>query len=276
MRNNGHTTGKEVHLSSQDEIVSSSDLRGDIVFCNETFTRISGFSPQELINQPHNILRHPHMPPAAFGMLWTTLKAGKPWMGIVKNRCKNGDHYWVDAYITPLLQGGQVTGYESVRTKADPTVIRRAEQVYERLIQGKAPYTTAEFLWGKFGSSTVIGITCWILLLIATTLISDLSTSAATVYLIVAVLIAGSAQVLQQNRLARTLQEARNTIHDPFAAYIYTGRVDSTGEIELAQHAIRSRLRTALGRFRESAKELQSKAGTAHHQARKTYERTTT
>ena len=87
MRNNGHITGKEVTLSAHEEIVSSSNLRGDIEFCNDTFCRISGYSREELLNQPHNILRHPQMPPAAFGMLWTALKAGKPWMGMVKNRC---------------------------------------------------------------------------------------------------------------------------------------------------------------------------------------------
>ncbi len=86
MRNNGNVTGREVHLHTKDEIVSSSNLRGDIEFCNATFSRISGYSHDELIGQPHNILRHPHMPAAAFGMLWTALKAGNPWMGIVKNR----------------------------------------------------------------------------------------------------------------------------------------------------------------------------------------------
>ena len=102
MRNNGPVTGREVFVSATDEIVSSSDIHGNILFCNETFQRISGYSYDELINQPHNILRHPQMPREAFGMLWTALKAGKPWMGIIVNRCKNGDHYWVDAYETPL------------------------------------------------------------------------------------------------------------------------------------------------------------------------------
>lgn len=272
MRNNGHVTGKEIHLSAQDEIVSSSNLRGDIEFANDTFCRISGFSHEELINQPHNILRHPQMPPAAFAMLWTALKAGKPWMGMVKNRCKNGDHYWVDAYVTPLRQNGQVHGYESVRAKADPNVIRRAEQVYARLNQGKPPYSAMEKFWGQFGGSTLVALTGWILLLIASSLFASLSFSSLLATGVIALIIGGTAQVLQQNRIAQALQEARNTINDPFAAYIYTGRCDAMGEIELAQHAIKSRLRTALGRFGESAKELQQKAGAAHHHARKTYE----
>jgi aerotaxis receptor len=272
MRNNGHVTGKEVHLSNQDEIVSSSNLRGDIVFCNDTFCRISSFSREELLNEPHNILRHPQMPAAAFGMLWSTLKSGHAWMGIVKNRCKTGDHYWVDAYITPLRQDGQIYGYESVRTKADPAVIQRAERVYQRINQGKAPYSTLEYIGGKFGGSLALGVISWVLLTILTSVANGFSWGAVAINLILAIIIGASGHLIQRSRLAQALQEARETISDPFAAYIYTGRLDAAGEIELAQHAIKLRLRTALGRFRESAKELQGKAETAHHQARKTYE----
>lgn len=272
MRNNGQVTGREVHLNNQDEIVSSSNLRGDIEFCNATFSRISGYSHDELINQPHNILRHPQMPPAAFGMLWAALKAGKPWMGIVKNRCKNGDHYWVDAYITPLRQHGQICGYESVRVKADPAVIRRAEQVYQRLNQGKPAYSTMEKAWSLYGNATLVAVISGICLLATLGFLTDLTTGLLIATAILALVIGGAVQVLQQNRIAQALQEARSTINDPLAAYIYTGRCDAMGEIELAQHAIKSRLRTALGRFGESSRELQHKAEAAHHQARRTYE----
>lgn len=272
MRNNGSTTGKEIHLSTHDEIVSSSNLRGDIEFCNETFCRISGFNREELINQPHNILRHPQMPPAAFGMLWTALKAGKPWMGMVKNRCKNGDHYWVDAYVTPLRQNGQIYGYESVRAKADVNVVRRAELVYERLNQGKPAYSALEKSWSQFGGSILVALASWLLLMLAVGVFASLTFASIAAVSVIAIVTGASAQIVQQNRIAQALQEARKIINDPFAAYIYTGRCDVMGEIELAQHAIKSRLRTALGRFGESSKELQDKAGAAHHHARKTYE----
>jgi aerotaxis receptor len=272
MRNNGHTTGKEIHLSTHDEIVSSSNLRGDIEFCNDTFCRISGFSREELLNQPHNILRHPQMPTAAFGMLWTALRAGKPWMGMVKNRCKNGDHYWVDAYITPLRQNGQIYGYESVRAKADPAVIHRAERVYERINQGKAPYSALEKYWSQLSSSVIVALTTWLLLLITAKVFATLAPAAIIVTAVIAVIIGTTAQLMQRGRTARTLQESREIIEDPFAAYIYTGRCDALGEIEFAQHAIKARLRTALGRFGESAKELQQKAGAARHHAHKTYQ----
>jgi aerotaxis receptor len=272
MRNNGHVTGREVHLSTKDEIVSSSNLRGDIEFCNDTFERISGFSHAELMHQPHNILRHPQMPTAAFEMLWSALKAGRPWMGIVKNRCKNGDHYWVDAYITPLRENGQIYGYESVRVKADPKIVARAELTYQRLNAGKPAYSFAESMWSQWSGSLLIGVSSWILLLVAQFMIGTLNATSALGLIIISALVTLGMRQVQQSQIKQVLAEAHKTIQDPIAAYIYTGRCDSTGEIELAQHAIKARLRTALGRFGESARELQHKSETVHHHARKTYE----
>lgn len=272
MRDNGPLTGREVYLSNQDEIVSSSNLRGDIEFCNATFCRISGYNHEELVGQPHNILRHPQMPAAAFGMLWAALRAGKPWMGMVKNRCKNGDHYWVDAYITPLRQNGQIYGYESVRVKADQTVIRRAEAVYQRINQGKPPYSLLQKLMGKFGNAGLVAAASWVFLMLSTGIFAELNAANSVGAVVIALLTGTFAQVIGQRNIARTLREARAVINDPLAAYIYTGRCDGLGEIELAQHAIKSRLRTALGRFGESSRELLEKVEAAHHQARKTYE----
>jgi len=157
MRDNGPVTGKEVLLKDEDELVSATDTKGKITFCNETFTDIVGFTAEELLHKAHNIVRHPDMPPAAFQLLWDRLKTGKPWMGIVKNRCKNGDHYWVDAYVTPLKEAGSVTGYESVRVKADPQVIARAEKVYQRINQGKAAIPPSKTWWSKFSSLFMLG-----------------------------------------------------------------------------------------------------------------------
>ena len=272
MRNNGHVTGREVHLSAHDEIVSSSNLRGDIEFCNDTFIRISGFTHDELLHQPHSILRHPQMPPAAFEMLWNALKAGRPWMGMVKNRCKNGDYYWVNAYVTPLSEKGKIYGYESVRTKANPDVIERAEAVYTRLNTGLPAYSQAKSIWSQWGNSIMAGLASWILLVLMQFFIGDVNDVSLLAMGAVSALITFGIRQLQQTHLQQALTEARKTIQDPFAAYIYTGRCDSTGEIELAQLAIKARLRTALGRFGESARELQNKSDTVHHHSRKTYE----
>lgn len=271
MRNNGHVTGREVHLSETEEIVSSSNLRGDIEFCNATFCKISGFAFEELQGQPHNIIRHPDMPPAAFEMLWSALKQGKPWMGIVKNRCKNGDHYWVDAYLTPLKEKGQIYGYESVRVKADARVVARAEKVYQRINQGKSPYSLLEKWWSIWASSCLLSMAVFAAMLIAGFFSDGNDASSLACSAILAVVVGIISFFIHRARVSQSLEEARGTIHDPFAAYIYTGRCDAIGEIELAQHAIKSRLRTALGRFSESSRELQHKAEAAHHQANKTY-----
>ncbi len=118
-------------------IVSTTDTKGIITYCNKPFIEISGFDERELIGVNHNVIRHPDMPPAAFKDLWATIKKGKPWRGIVKNRCKNGDHYWVDAYVTPVYEGETLVGYQSVRTKPTRAQIDAASRLYARIRERK-------------------------------------------------------------------------------------------------------------------------------------------
>lgn len=129
MKINMPVTQNEIILEDSSMMVSRTDVKGKITFANEEFVEVSGFTLDELIGSSHNIVRHPDMPPEAFADLWSTVKAGKPWTGIVKNRCKNGDYYWVEANVTPVMEAGQVTGYISVRRK--PT----AKQVADALIE---------------------------------------------------------------------------------------------------------------------------------------------
>jgi aerotaxis receptor len=139
MRNNGPVTQREVPFGDDDLIISRTDLKGLITFVNPTFIRISGFTWEELQGKPHNMVRHPDMPTEAFADLWATVKSGRPWTGMVKNRCKNGDHYWVFADVTPLRQDGQVVGYVSVRSKPTREQVRDAEALYARLRLGQGP-----------------------------------------------------------------------------------------------------------------------------------------
>ncbi|MED5525895.1 MAG: PAS domain-containing methyl-accepting chemotaxis protein [Pseudomonadota bacterium] len=137
MRKNLPVTGRERTFSAEQRLVSITDLQGNISYCNDAFVDISGFSRDELLGQPQNIVRHPDMPAAAFQNMWEHLKAGKPWMGLVKNRCKNGDHYWVQAYITPITEKGKMVGYESVRSCPSRSDVARAEALYGLINQGK-------------------------------------------------------------------------------------------------------------------------------------------
>ena len=143
MRNTGPVTGKEIKLSTSDQLVTSTDTKGVITFCNTRFCEIAGYDESELLGQAHNIIRHPDMPPAAFAKMWQDLKAGRAWMGLVKNRCANGDHYWVDAYVTPVKERGQVVGYESVRVAPSQQQIDRAEEAYEKIRAGREPVSLA-------------------------------------------------------------------------------------------------------------------------------------
>jgi len=135
-------TNREAELKDTSSIVSKTDVKGTITYINRDFMEISGFSEQELIGHNHNIVRHPDMPPAAFEDLWNTVKAGKPWSGIVKNRCKNGDHYWVEANVAPIREGNQVVGYLSVRSKPTRQQIEAVEPLYRQMLEGQFPKTS--------------------------------------------------------------------------------------------------------------------------------------
>ena len=147
MRVNQPVTRVERHLQEGAFIVSTTDLRGVITYVNEEFIRISGFTPDELIGQPHNLVRHPDMPPAAFEDLWRTVKTGQPWQGMVKNRCKNGDFYWVDASVTPIEEKGSIIGYVSIRSKPSPTQIAEAELMYTRARAGQPMAEPERKIW---------------------------------------------------------------------------------------------------------------------------------
>jgi aerotaxis receptor len=133
MRNNQPVTNREVEVLDDQAIVSKTDLNGNITYVNPYFTQISGFSEDELLGAPQNLVRHPDMPAEAFADLWASIQSGTPWTGIVKNRCKNGDHYWVRANITPIRENGKTIGYMSVRVKAERHQIAKAEQAYRTI-----------------------------------------------------------------------------------------------------------------------------------------------
>jgi aerotaxis receptor len=137
MRKNLPVTDVEYPVSDETLIVSRTDLKGKIAYFNEDFVAAAGFSSDELMGQPHNIIRHPDMPPAAFENLWNTLKAGKPWLGAVKNRRKNGDYYWVLATASPIRENGRVTGYTSIRTRLPAEQRKLAEHVYAAIRENR-------------------------------------------------------------------------------------------------------------------------------------------
>lgn len=138
MRNNGLVTNVERSLKDGEYIVSKTDLKGQLVYVNRPFMEISGFTESELLGKPHNVVRHPDMPQAAFEDLWRTLKSGKAWRAMVKNRCKNGDHYWVEANANPIWEDGKIVGYMSLRVRPTRAQIDAAEALYAKFRNGEA------------------------------------------------------------------------------------------------------------------------------------------
>jgi len=151
MRTNLPVTQIEHELQDGAFIVSTTNAQGIITSANDEFVRLSGFTLDELLGQPHNLVRHPDMPPEAFEDLWGTVKADRPWHGIVKNRCKNGDHYWVDANVTPIVQEGAITGFVSIRSKPSRSQIRDAEYRYALAQKGAKLADTSRKAWVPLG-----------------------------------------------------------------------------------------------------------------------------
>ncbi|MFT5787910.1 MAG: aerotaxis receptor [Shewanella sp.] len=136
-RNNANIINREVRLTSSDQLISSTNKQGVITYVNQRFVEVSGYTEQELLGQNHNLVRHPDMPKAAFKEMWEKLEAGQSWRGIVKNRCKNGSFYWVDAFVSPLFEQGKLVGYQSVRVAPKAEYINKAQNIYQRLNLGK-------------------------------------------------------------------------------------------------------------------------------------------
>jgi aerotaxis receptor len=133
MRKNLPVSQQAYEVPKDQTLVSVTDLKGRITYCNPAFVSVSGYSSAELLGQSHNIVRHPDMPEEAFRDLWATIQSKRPWTGVVKNRRKNGDHYWVNANATPMLDGEQITGYLSVRTVPTREAIAAAESLYAHM-----------------------------------------------------------------------------------------------------------------------------------------------
>ena len=246
-----HTTNNEVNFSSHEQLVSITDLQGDIVYANEEFCRVAGYSLEELVGQHHNIVRHPNMPKAAFADLWQKLKNGEPWRGMVKNRCKNGDYYWVDAYVTPLITNGKITGYQSVRVKATEQQKIDAQQLYDQLNNQKSIIDFHANTQLKRGLS--VGI-LFISLLASCFFINAL---AAVITLIT--IMAISAIFSEELLVFPNYVEKIKASSDSPSRLIFTGK-GLTNLMKYQTELLQARIRTVLGRSYDSGKVLLNQA----------------
>lgn len=137
MRHNQPVTQREYEFPADATLMSTTNTQSHITYANAAFIAVSGFEREEIIGQAHNMVRHPDMPTQAFADMWATLKAGRSWTALVKNRRKTGDHYWVRANATPVVRGSKVIGYMSVRTKPLRAEIEATEAVYRAFREGR-------------------------------------------------------------------------------------------------------------------------------------------
>ncbi|MHB1093202.1 methyl-accepting chemotaxis protein [Thiobacillus sp.] len=144
MRSNMPVTNVEYVLKDSETVMSKTDLHGNITYVNQDFIDISGYSAEELIGAPQNIIRHPDMPVEAYADFWSTLRSGKAWTGLVKNRCKNGDHYWIEANAAPLIENGKIVGYASIQTQPSREQVQTAESAYRAIKAGGSALTIVQ------------------------------------------------------------------------------------------------------------------------------------
>ena len=261
MRKNLPVTQNEVRMKEGGRLITTTNLKGVITYCNDEFVAISGFSRDELEGQAHNIIRHPDMPPPVFKGMWDTIAAGKPWMGVVKNRAKNGDHYWVSAYVTPIWEGREMVGYESVRTAPTRDQVQRAERLYKQLSTGSAPDTGR----GRLVSALKSG---WPLLLslVLSLMALQLDSGWAAIGLVLVAHLAAAGLLLGSlsGRLRQLIDLRPDAFKDPFVARVYSDERGLFAQLSMVLLSEDARLNTALVRIEDQAELLLAKARDSH------------
>lgn len=255
MRKNLPVTGNEHRFPADFRLISSTDTRGNITHCNNAFIEVSGFSKDQLIGSPHNIVRHPDMPTAVYKSMWEILKSGKPWMGVVKNRCQNGDHYWVSAYVTPIMEGSKIIGYESVRVNANDTTKKRAQAMYDRIRAGKNARSLPLRAWIYTKSIAPVAVPT----LIASAAVGALFTPFAGIITLAGGLSALVWQQLREQRIfAQLLAQRPHAYKDPLVAQSYSDWHGPRAQLNMVLLSEAARARTALTRIQDAAASLQA------------------
>jgi len=245
-------TGSEVTFAAKDQLISTTDIQGRITYANDEFIKISGYSHDELLGSPHRIVRHPFMPKAAFENMWAMLKQDKPWRGLVVNKCKNGNYYWVDAYVTPVYQNGEKVGYQSVRALPSAAQKQDAIKMYNALNNGNNPIkqsviSSTLFKTGLFALLSLVLLGAlfvkgeWLLGLLLVLLQGGGLAGLYLGYIKPLNVLANKAKAISSNEVMQKL---------------FTGRLDNIGAVEYGLQMQSASTKTVLGRLGDFCGEI--------------------
>lgn len=243
---------QEVLFDKHVELVSTTDVRGVITYANQAFCQVSGFTQAELVGKNHNIVRHPSMPKAAFADMWSTLKQQKSWRGLVKNRCKDGRYYWVDAFVTPIYQQQQLVGYQSVRRLPDRQLVQQAEQCYENIQRGRSLEGWRMHHGRRLGLALVLTV---LFSLLGSIYLSPWFASTLLIPLLFILCCYDELIVIPQQ--LRLLQQQ----HDSVSRYVYSGATPF-GIVDFQLKLLQAKIHTVLGRTGDSTAQLSHIADT--------------
>lgn len=245
------TVNQEVTFPAAQQLVSTTDLNGVITYCNPAFCNVAGYTEEELLGQNHNIIRHPDMPKAAFGDLWQHLKKGNAWRGIVKNKCKDGKYYWVDAYVTAIYERGRVVGYQSVRVKPQANYVKVATAAYQALLKSEKSGSSASFSLPKELKYLLLGVA-----VLSAPIVSTLTHGFSLTSLLTFAPAAALGLFFRQELFTTPskLNQLTNE-YDSVCRLIFSGN-DQYSTVDFNIKLLRARIRTVLGRMTDAAEPL--------------------
>jgi aerotaxis receptor len=257
MKTNLPVSGVENDYPVDDIIISVTDKHGTIKQVNTTFEKISGYRKDECIGQAHNLVRHPDMPEAAFADLWGTLQKGEAWLGIVNNRAKNGDHYWVEAFVAPTYENGEIAGYQSVRFKPNKAVVNRADSLYKQINAGKTNARTFKSI-GFANRILLATLGCLLPTFIAFELayLDMIPKMAAWGGAVISVVLAFVFTQMLSKPLKELAKETESIHNNPIANKVIGGSNDEVGQIRTALAMQAAKLKTIVGRTEDASDEL--------------------
>lgn len=235
-------------------LLSTTDLKGNIKYANEVFANMSECEASELRGKPHNIVRHPDMPAAVFQSLWERVKAGKTWIGLVKNRTITGKYYWTNAYISPVFEKGQLHEFQSIRRKPTAEQIASAEKIYTKLNQSP---NVAELEMPLVGFAARLSIWCSLTAIICAFATIILP---AAVVAVLGAFIGGFGIYVLTKPLRNLVDKSTEIMDDPIARSIFCGRQDEIGKLDLALNYLITETGGVVGRMADSASSISTES----------------